>query len=86
MAKVMIVPNEDYNILKKYLGVEDGKLVLIPESSLISFPPAAQTRCRELTNVDDVVYDFGDEPDICVDLVLSEDSYAYGVLIQESED
>lgn len=85
MAKVMIVPVEDYKILKKYLGAENG-LVLVPEESLRSLPSAAQALCWELAKKDDVPYDFGGgDPDVCIDLILCQDSYAYGDLLYESE-
>jgi len=86
MAKVIIVPTEDYNILKKYFGASrEGCLVLVPEKALNSFSTAAQARCRKLAAKSDVQYDFGGEPDVCIDLILCEDSYAYGALLYESE-
>lgn len=83
MAKIMIVPTADYNILKKYLGAGVG-LVLVSEESLRSLPSAAQSRCRELEKEDDVPYDFGGEPDVCIDFIHCTDSYAYGELLDES--
>lgn len=83
----MIVPTEEYNILKKYLGANDKVgLVLVPEESIRSFPPIAQAKCRELAYEEDVPYDFGGgDPDIQIDLILSQESYAYGDLLCKSE-
>lgn len=78
MAKIMIVPTKDYEILKKYL---QPSVVLIPESILTSFPPEAQAKARELVWRGDIDYDFGGEPDISMDVILNEGSYTYAELL-----
>lgn len=86
MAKIMIVPASDYEVLKKYLF---PSVVLIPEPFLNTIPPEAKNRVQELERREDVRYDFGGEPDIGMDIVLCKDSYAYNELIQgrgEEED
>lgn len=87
MAKVMIVPVADYKVLKKYLGADPcGRLIIVPEDALNSFPPKARAECRKQASKDDIPYDFGGEPDVCIDLVLCEDSYAYGVIVEKKEE
>ena len=81
MAKVMIVPASDYEILKKYL---DPAVVLIPETILSSFPPEAQKKALELSE-DGAYYDFGGEPGINMDVILCKDSYAYNKLLQTED-
>lgn len=78
MAKIMIVPTKDYEILKKYL---QPSIVIIPEPALASFPPKAQAKARELVGCGDVDYDFGGEPDISMDVILNEGSYTYTELL-----
>lgn len=83
MAKIMIVPASDYEVFKKYLL---PSVVLIPESFLNTIPPEAKNKVQELEQCEDVYYDFGGEPDINMDIVLCEDSYAYNELIRKKSE
>ena len=80
MAKIMIVPASDYEVFKKYLF---PSVVLIPEHFLNTISPEAKNKVQEL---EDVHYDFGGEPDINMDIVLCEDSYAYNKLIRKKSE
>lgn len=82
MTKVMIVPASDYEILKKYL---DPAVVLIPETILSSFPPEAQKKALELSEAG-TYYDFGGEPSINMDIILSKDAYAYNELLRKEDE
>lgn len=84
MAKIMIVPTADYKILRKYLH---PSVVLIPESTLNTISPQVQAKARTLEQCEDVPYDFGDEPDIRMDVILCEESYACSeLLLDKGED
>ena len=77
MAKVRVVPKEDWAVIKKY--VEDGT-VLVPENVLSKILPehAEQLRAQDGQIVD---YDFGGEPECCIDIIHSEESYAYSAIL-----
>lgn len=77
MAKVRVVPKEDWAVIKKY--VEDGT-VLVPENVLSKILPehAEQLRALDGQIVD---YDFGGEPECCIDIIHSEESYAYSAIL-----
>ena len=83
MAKIMIVPASDYEVFKKYLL---PSVVLIPEHFLNTISPEAKNKVKELERCEDVHYDFGGEPDINMDIVLCEDSYAYNKLIRKKSE
>lgn len=72
---VVIVPNEDWKVLKKYLGKGEG-LVFVSEETLAMFPEDQQKKLREMDKDPRVEYDFGGEPDIYVDIIHDPDSYA----------
>lgn len=84
MAILKIIPKADYDVLKKYIGIENG-VVLLPEEVLNSFPTEVQKKYREIEQNGDFDYDFGGEPDVCADIVLCEDSYAHCELILGDE-
>ena len=84
MARITIVPEQDWNVLRKYLG-ETG-VVLIPEHAMNTMSEKKQEKLKELDGkyVDD--YGFGGEPDVMVDIVLTEDAYFIGEIIGEEDD
>lgn len=77
MAKVRIVPKEDWAVIKKY--VEDGT-VLVPENVLSKILPERAEQLRALDG-QIVDYDFGGEPECCIDIIHSEESYAYSAIL-----
>lgn len=77
MAKVRVVPKEDWAVIKKY--VEDGT-VLVPENVLSKIlPEHAEQLCALDGQIVD--YDFGGEPECCIDIIHSEESYAYSAIL-----
>lgn len=77
MAKVRVVPKEDWAVIKKY--VEDGT-VLVPENVLSKILPERAEQLRALDG-QIVDYDFGGEPECCIDIIHSEESYAYSAIL-----
>lgn len=77
MAKVRVVPKEDWAVIKKY--VEDGT-VLVPENVLSKIFPERAEQLRALDG-QIVDYDFGGEPECCIDIIHSEESYAYSAIL-----
>lgn len=81
MAKVCVVPKEDWAVVKKY--VEDGN-ILIPENVLGEISPERAEQLRALDG-QIVDYDFGGEPECCIDIIHSEESYAYSAILGLNE-
>ena len=74
-SNVKIVPKEDYEVLKKYLSSPTGGVILIPEEVLKTLNETQQEKIRDYAegkNLEDIdYYDFGGEPDVSVEMVLS---------------
>lgn len=87
MAKVKIVPKAHYDILKQYLGTSpQGGVILVPESVLTA-EDFSQKKAELLRQLDgtEIDYNFGGEPDVVVDIILSNDCYALSQLFEEEE-
>ena len=83
MAKLIIIPEEDYNVVKKYLpssGFPDS-VVLVPETVIkgLDFPVETASKLRELDG-QPIDYDFGGEADLFVDIITDKDHYALASL------
>ena len=78
MSKIRIVPDKDYEVLKKYLASPESRIVLIPEKI------AKETNTK---NIDENVldYDHGGEADLEIDLVYHENHYFFDYLKEEGE-
>lgn len=88
MAKLKIVPPKHYEILNQYLGSSvQGGVVLVPEEVIGSehFPKERADALRRMDGAD-INYAFGGEPDVLVDIVLSNDSYALSELFADTEE
>ena len=79
MAILKIVPEEVYQVLMEYLS--DSDVVLLPEPVLADFSPEIQRKFRRMDQVRHIDYDFGSDPDVCVDVIRSDWCYAYKTLI-----
>ena len=68
-----IIPNEDFDIIKKYL--DNQEMILIPERVLATLPLKKQEEIKDYAdgnNLEDLdEYNFGEEPDVTIDLVDS---------------
>lgn len=83
MAKLVIIPEEDYDVVKKYLpssGFPDS-VVLVPETVIegSDFPAETAAKLRELDG-QPIDYDFGGEADLFVDVIPDKDHYALASL------
>lgn len=83
MAKLVIIPEEDYDVVKKYLpssGFPDS-VVLVPETVIegSDFPAKTAAKLRELDG-QPIDYDFGGEADLFVDVITDKDHYALASL------
>ena len=78
MAILKIVPEEVYQVLMEYLS--DSNVVLLPEAVLMEFSPNLQRKFRQMEQEGQVDYDFGGDPDVCVDVIRSDWGYAYKTL------
>jgi hypothetical protein len=68
-AIIKYVRTEDVDILKKYLS--DGGVALI-------FPKAQKKAAKmDMHNDDYIDYDFGGEPDVAVEMVITKDHYLF---------
>lgn len=88
MAKLIIVPEEDYNVVKKYLASPDS-IVLVPEQVIndSDFPAETAAKLKELDG-QPIDYDFGGEADLFVDVILNKNHYALeslGLTMAEEE-
>lgn len=83
MAKLVIIPEEDYNVVKKYLpsGGFPDSVVLVPEAVIegSDFPAETAAKLRELDG-QPIDYDFGGEADLFVDVITDKDHYALASL------
>lgn len=78
-VKLKIVPQKDWDILRKYLDAEG--VVLIPASNV----KGVQTlRFHGMMHDNDVDYDFGGEANVWVDFAPNVDSYAISELCERS--
>lgn len=66
MAKLKIVPQDDYKILKKYLDAEG--IILVSADILEEMEPKVQEKIRKKEGRE-ITYNFGGRPDICVDFL-----------------
>ena len=83
MTKLVIIPEEDYDVFKKYLpssGFPDS-VVLVPETVIegSDFPAETAAKLRELDG-QPIDYDFGGEADLFVDVITDKDHYALASL------
>lgn len=83
MAKLIIIPEEDYNVVKKYLpsGGFPDSVVLAPERVIndSNFPAETAAKLKELDG-QPIDYDFGGEADLFVDVITNKDHYALASL------
>lgn len=80
MAVVRVVPQEDYNVMMKYLaGQASEVVVIIPEDV---------AKRNQLTHLDeqDIDYDCGDDPDLYVEVVSHDGHYFINQLRENEED
>lgn len=75
MAKLMIVPTEDYKVLNKYLAIgQPGyqDVVLLSQELLDTFPEFFQERAKELAKMESIPYEWeGGDSDVEVNAVTS---------------
>lgn len=84
MAKLIIVPQSDWDIVKKYL--DGAALVLVPEAALASFQKESAEELRRLAEEGAWVdYGFGGEPDIAIDIIHNEASFAAQEILKGTE-
>lgn len=84
MARIHIVPREAWEIIREYL--EDPGAILIPETSLDSFPDEKAAQLREIAECGDAPdYNFGGEPDVCIDIIHCPTSYAAEYLLGDTD-
>ena len=84
MATVKIVPKEDWEIVRKYLGADDGGgLILVLEQNLRDFTEKEAQKIREKDG-EYVYYDFGGEADIWIDVLLDPCDYCTDVLLSDA--
>lgn len=74
-VQLKIVPQSDWEILRKYLDAEG--VVLVPEENLTGVQKLHFYGLKHNTDVD---YDFGGEPNVWVDIAPNVDSYAISEL------
>ena len=73
MAYLKIVPKEDWEVLDKY--IHDGaNVILVPEEALSQELRDIAPKIRDMEGPVD--YDFGGEPDACVDFLFGYHSWA----------
>ena len=79
MSLVRIVSKEDYEVIRKYLGTEDGIVVLVPEDI---------AERNQLTHLDeaDVDYDCGGDADKWVELVCHDNHYFINEMKEKEEE
>ena len=85
MAQLFIIPEEDYEVLKKYmLNCSGSSLVFVPEP-VINDPDFPEEMAKKLRELDGEVvdYDYGGEPDIYLDVITSPKHYALSSLIPD---
>ena len=89
MAKLIIIPEEDYNVVKKYLpsGGFPDSVVLVPERVINNsdFPEETAAKLKELDG-QPIDYDFGGEADLFVDVITDKDHYGLESLGLTTED
>ena len=76
-VKLKIVPQQDWEILKRYLDAEG--VVLVPESNEAGVSKLIR---HGLTDNETIDYEFGGDANVWVDLALSADSYAINELCE----
>lgn len=82
MVRVKVVPNEDWEVLKKYFSEGTG-VVLIPEPSLEKYFPQAMADAIKAKDNTCFNYDFGGgDPDFYVDIVTAPMHYAVDELLK----
>jgi hypothetical protein len=80
MSVVRVVPQEDYNVMMKYLaGQASGVVVIIPEDV---------AKRNQLTHLDEryIDYDCGGDPDLYVEVVSHDGHYFINQLRENEED
>lgn len=86
MAKLVIVPQEDYKVVSKYIGKSDSGLILLPQDVLDTLSSEDQAALRTLAQKDYVNYDFGGEPSVVIDVITERESYACVDLLGSTEE
>ena len=76
MVKFLIVPAKDWDTVKKFLGAADEGVVLLPEPTLKKMPSDVQEVLTGLNDTELDHYDFGNEPDVAVDIITVPDHFA----------
>lgn len=80
MVKFAIISDEEYAVLSKYTDAAGA--VLLPAHILKTFSPDVQAQFQALHEEGVVDYDFGGDPDVVLDVILSAGSYAYNELLK----
>lgn len=78
-VKLKIVPQKDWDILRKYLDAEG--VVLVPESNQVGIKRLAN---HDIHDGEDIYYDFGGDANVWVDIAFDEDSYPINELCDDS--
>lgn len=83
MATIKIVPQEDWEIVRKYIYADSfGAVVLVPEEKLKEFPKEQANALRS-HDCGFVGYDFGGEPDFYIDVVNAPNCFCAEEIINE---
>lgn len=82
MAIIKIVPKEDWEVVKKYVngGEANSGIVLIPEEVYEALSADVKEAIQNKEGYDDS-YAFGDEADVDIDVVLSEEHFFIGHIL-----
>ena len=70
MSKLMIVPTEDWEVLRNYIGTGES-VVLVPQHVYDGFTPVLRNAIDYLYPAEE--YDFCGEPDVYVDVVYNDE-------------
>ena len=79
-VKLKIVPQSDWDVLKKYLNAEG--VVLVPEENVKGIERLKQ---HGLENNEEISYDFGGDANVWVDIAYHEESYPINDLCGSAE-
>lgn len=88
MAAVLVMPTtREWKIIKPFLDkLQDGAIVVSPEISKELTQKALEKTGIKLNPGDIIEYEFGGDPDICVDVVESLDHLAVDLLTGEDDE
>ena len=80
-AIIKIVPQKDWEVLKKYLNKDEG-CVLIPEAVLHELPEEGREKLMGASG-HTIEYDYGGDADVWLDLIVSPEAYFLREFLQE---